>query len=74
MKRNIAVVSYLIILLFIFTTSCGVRGWQLDYEVIDAEGCKTVRYKKVLADRVEYKEVVTCPDRPTTTRTWAEYN
>ena len=74
MKRKIEVVSYLIILLFIFTTSCGVRGWQLDYEVIDAEGCKTVRYKKVLTDRVEYKEEVTCPDQSTTTQTWTEYN
>ena len=68
------VVSYLIILLCVFTISCAVRGWVVDYEVVDADGCKTVRYKKVLSDRVEYKEVITCPDRPSTTRTWTEYN
>ncbi len=68
------VVSYLIILLCVFTISCAVREWVVDYEVVDADGCKTVRYKKVLSDRVEYKEVITCPDRPSTTRTWTEYN
>ena len=71
---KLKVVSYLIILLCVFTISCAVQRWAVDYEVVDADGCKTVRYKKVLSDRVEYKEVITCPDRPTTTRTWTEYN
>ncbi len=74
MKPKIEVVSALIILLCVFITSCAVQGWVLDYEVLDADGCKTMRYKKVLSDRVEYKEVVTCPNRPTTTRTWTDYN
>ena len=71
---KLKVVSYLLLLLCVFTIACAVRGWVVDYEIVDADGCKTVRYKKVLSDRVEYKEVTTCPDRPSTTRTWTDYN
>ena len=76
MKLKLQVVSYLLILLCVFTISCAVQGqgWMVDYEALTPDGCKTVLYKKVLSDRVEYKEVITCPNRPTATRTWTEYN
>ena len=72
MKRKIEVVSYLIILLFIFTISCGDPEWVEEHRITDADGCVTVRYKKVLWDRVEYKEEVTCPNGMTITETWTE--
>ncbi len=70
------VVSYLIILLCVFTISC-FNGddpeWVMEFRVTDADGCETVRYKKEFSDRVEYKEEVTCPNGSTITDPWTEY-
>ncbi len=72
MKFKLKVVSSLIILLCVFTISCGDQEWEKEYEIQHADGCTTARYKMVLWDRVEYKEVVTCPDGETITETWTE--
>ena len=70
------IASYLVILLYVFTLSC-LHGddpeWELQFEIKDADGCTTSRYKMDLSDRVEYKEVVLCPNGESITDTWTEY-
>ena len=72
MKFKLPVISTLIILLCVLTMSCGDPEWELEYEIEHADGCTTSRYKKVLWDRVEYKEEVTCPNGETITETWTD--
>ena len=74
---KLKVVSYLLLLLCVFTVSCLHHDddpeWEIVYRVTDADGCETVRYKKEFSDRIEYKEEVTCPDGTTLTDPWTEY-
>ena len=74
MKFKLKVVSTLIILLCVLTTSCGESDWKEEYKIQHTDGCTTTRYKKVipLSDRVEYKEVVECPNGETITETWTD--
>ena len=63
---KLKIVSYLLILLCVFTISCSrddpVVEWELVSEHVRADGCTEYRYEKVYDDRIEYKEEIRCPD------------